>query len=229
MQQDTSALLRIIHLNKQVRSGDSQITILTDVNFSVIKGESVAILGASGSGKTTLLTLMAGLDLPSSGDIFFRHHHLNVLEEEERAQIRRQSIGFIFQSFQLLPSLTALENVMLPLEIQYLTHRQCKTTAIEWLNTVGLGQRLNHYPSQLSGGEQQRVAIARAFVNNPEIIFSDEMTGNLDTHTGQLIANILFNLNQQQHTTMILVTHDTSLAERCHRKLFLHEGILQPC
>ncbi|VVC77144.1 Lipoprotein-releasing system ATP-binding protein LolD [Aquicella siphonis] len=229
MRQETSAFLRVIHLNKQVPSGDSVIHILNDVNLNVITGESVAILGASGSGKTTLLTLLAGLDLPSSGEIYFQEQHLNLLDEDKRAQIRRESVGFIFQSFQLLPSLNAVENVMLPLEIQYVAHQECKSRAVEWLNRVGLGNRLYHYPAQLSGGEQQRVAIARAFVNHPQILFADEMTGNLDTHTGQLITDIVFELNREQGTTLLLVTHDTILADRCDRRLFLHEGVLQPC
>lgn len=229
MRQEPSAFLRAINLNKQVPSGDSLIHILNDVNFSVMAGESIAILGASGSGKTTLLTLLAGLDLPTSGDIFFQDWHLSRLSEDARAQIRRESVGFIFQSFQLLPSLTALENVMLPLEIQYMPHRQCETLALEWLNKVGLGTRTHHYPSQLSGGEQQRVAIARAFVNDPDILFADEMTGNLDTHTGELITDIVFELNQDQGTTLLLVTHDNALATRCDRRLLLQEGILQPC
>lgn len=196
--QETPFFLRINHLNKQVSSGDSHLTILSDINLSVIQGESIAILGASGSGKTTLLTLIAGLDLPTSGDIFFQEYQLNKLDEEKRAFIRKQYVGFIFQSFQLLNSLTALENVMLPLEIRYVKHQTCHEEAKKWLTKVGLGNRLNHYPSQLSGGEQQRVAIARAFINKPAIILADEMTGNLDTHTGELVSDILFSLNQEQ-------------------------------
>jgi putative ABC transport system ATP-binding protein len=226
MDNDSSTFLRVQHLNKKVLSGDSHITILQDVNLAVKVGESVAILGASGSGKTTLLTLLAGLDLPTSGDIYFQHHHLNRLDEEKRARIRGQSVGFIFQSFNLLPALTAVENVMLPLEIQYITHNTAKQEAIKWLNRVGLAERLNHYPSVLSGGEQQRVAIARAFVNKPNIIFADEMTGNLDTHTGEHIIEILFSLNEIEHTTLVLVTHDVNLASRCKRRLSLVEGVL---
>ncbi|MBX3710034.1 MAG: ABC transporter ATP-binding protein [Gammaproteobacteria bacterium] len=229
MQQEPSIFIQVEHLSKMVPSGDSKIIILQDINLTVASGESVAILGTSGSGKTTLLTLLAGLDLPTSGNIYFQQQHLNNLDEERRALIRKQSIGFIFQSFQLLPSLTTLENVMLPLEIRYIKHKQCKIEATEWLNKVGLGQRLNHYPSQLSGGEQQRVAIARAFVSKPKVILADEMTGNLDTKTGELVADILFSLNQNQHTTLLLVTHDVNLASRCHRRLLLREGVLQPC
>ena len=226
---DASVFLQVQHLKKQAPSGDGQITILNDINLTVKAGESVAILGASGSGKTTLLTLLAGLDLPTSGDIYFQGKHLNQLDEEQRAQIRSKSVGFIFQSFQLLASLTALENVMLPLEIQYIPHKQCQSAATDWLRRVGLADRMHHYPTQLSGGEQQRVAIARAFVSQPEIVFADEMTGNLDTQTGAMISDILFTINQQQKTTLILVTHETSLAARCERRLMLSAGVLQPC
>jgi putative ABC transport system ATP-binding protein len=226
---DSSMFLEVTHLNKQVPSGDSQITILKDVNLTIKKGESVAILGASGSGKTTLLTLLAGLDLPTTGDIYLQQQHLNSLNEEERAVIRGASVGFIFQSFQLLPTLTALENVMLPLEIQYVPYQRCKSEASAWLKKVGLGHRLHHYPSKLSGGEQQRVAIARAFINQPKIIFADEMTGNLDTETGRIISDILFSLNTQEGTTLVLVTHDEKLASRCQRRLQLREGVLQSC
>lgn len=216
-------------LSKQVASGDKTITILKDINLNINKGESIAILGASGSGKTTLLTLLAGLALPTNGQILFLKHSLEKLTEEERALIRGQYIGFIFQSFQLLNTLTALENVMLPLEIQYISHQEAKKRASNWLTQVGLQDRLYHLPIQLSGGEQQRVAIARAFVTEPAIIFADEMTGSLDTKTGALIANLLFDLNNQQQTTLVLVTHDPSLAKRCTRCLLLQEGILKPC
>jgi putative ABC transport system ATP-binding protein len=219
--------IQVKHLNKDVVSGNSQISILQDVNFTIGVGECVAIVGASGSGKTTLLTLLAGLDLPSSGDIYFKQHHLNALDEEQRALIRGQQVGFIFQSFQLLPTLTALENVMLPLEIQYIPQQRAKAAAVEWLQRVGLEHRLNHYPTTLSGGEQQRVAIARAFVTSPQIILADEMTGNLDTGTGDKIIELLFSLNSQQSTTLVLVTHDTTLAARCQRILTLHEGKIQ--
>lgn len=229
MQQTASDFLRLEHLSKEVPSGDSQISILKDVNLSVKIGESIAIVGTSGSGKTTLLTLMAGLDVPTKGQIHLKEYHLNQLDEERRAYIRGKYVGFIFQSFQLLPTLTALENVMLPLEIQYISHQQAVRDATEWLKRVGLGERLHHYPAHLSGGEQQRVAIARAFITRPEVIFADEMTGNLDTHTGDLISNILFSLNVEQKTTLVLVTHDTSLASRCGRCLLLSEGILQSC
>jgi putative ABC transport system ATP-binding protein len=229
MQDDTSSFLHTKHLGKRVQSGESEIIILRDINLTIKKGESVAILGASGSGKTTLLTLLAGLDLPSNGDIFFEHQQLNKLNEEQRAAIRAESIGFIFQSFHLLPTLTALENVMLPLEIQYVDYHQAVKQATETLKQVGLSERLNHYPAKLSGGEQQRVAIARAFVQPRKIIFADEMTGNLDTHTGQLVSDILFSLNEQHQTTLVLVTHDEQLAKRCSKRFLLQEGILQSC
>ena len=225
----SSAFLETTHLSKQIRSGDSEITILRDVNLSVKTAESVAILGASGSGKTTLLTLLAGLDLPTSGDIYLQQQHLTVMDDEERALVRAKNVGFIFQSFQLLPTLTALENVMLPLEIQYAKHDDAKNAATEWLEKVGLSHRLDHYPLKLSGGEQQRVAIARAFVTQPAIIFADEMTGNLDTHTGEMVSDLLFSLNQQHKTTLVLVTHDSQLAARCQRRMLLQEGVLQPC
>lgn len=229
MSQTSSTFLRTKHLSKQVQSGDSKIVILRDINLSVEHGQSIAIVGASGSGKTTLLSLLAGLDLPSSGDIYLAAQHVNILNEDERASLRSQYVGFIFQSFQLLPSLTALENVMLPLEIQYIPHKQAHTLASSWLHRVNLSARLHHYPAQLSGGEQQRVAIARAFVTNPKIIFADEITGNLDTRTGQLIADILFSLNKEQNITIILVTHDDRLAQNCDRCYLLQDGMLQPC
>jgi putative ABC transport system ATP-binding protein len=229
MQRDPAVFLKVTHLNKEVPNGDSKITLLKDVNLTINKGESIAILGKSGSGKTTLLTLLAGLDLPTNGDIYFQQQHLNHLSEEARAQLRGNTIGFVFQSFQLLPTLTALENVMLPLEIQYLPYQRCKTEAINWLEKVGLSERLHHYPAKLSGGEQQRVAIARAFITQPAIIFADEMTGNLDTETGRIIADILFKLNSENGTTLVLVTHDDTLATRCQRRLYLQEGVLQPC
>jgi putative ABC transport system ATP-binding protein len=229
MPQDPSVFLQVNHLNKQVVSGDTAISILKDVNFNINTGESVAILGASGSGKTTLLTLLAGLDLPTSGDIYFQQQHLNSLDEEKRAVLRGENVGFIFQAFQLLPTLTALENVMLPLEIQYVSRIKAKKAATQWLKKVGLAERLHHFPVTLSGGEQQRVAIARAFVTGPKIIFADEMTGNLDIHTGKLVIELLFSLNATQQTTLVLVTHDTNLAALCQRRLLLQEGVLQPC
>lgn len=212
-----------------MQSGDSKIHILRDVTLNIKAGESVAIVGASGSGKTTLLSILAGLDVPTSGEVYFEEHALHQLSEEARASLRSKYVGFIFQSFQLLPTLTALENVMLPLEIQYVPPKQARAEASEWLKRVGLGARLHHYPKRLSGGEQQRVAIARAFVNQRKIIFSDEMTGNLDTQTGRLVTDILFSLNQEFHTTLVLVTHDQHLSDRCEKRYILSEGILQSC
>lgn len=216
-------------MSKQVESGDSKIHILRDVNLNIKPGESVAIVGTSGSGKTTLLSILAGLDLPTSGEVYFQQQALHLLNEEARAKIRAISVGFIFQTFQLLPTLTALENVMLPLEIQYVPQRQARKEASDWLSRVGLGARLHHYPKRLSGGEQQRVAIARAFVNQRKIIFADEMTGNLDTQTGRMVTDILFSLNQEFHTTLVLVTHDEHLSARCERRFTLSEGMLQSC
>lgn len=227
--QDVPIFIQTKHVRKVVASGESQITILQDVNLTIHKGDSIAVLGASGSGKTTLLTLLAGLDLPTTGAIYFQGQQLNSLDEEQRALYRAQNVGFIFQSFQLLPTLTALENVMLPLEIQYIPYKEAENLARKWLKKVGLEQRLNHYPAKLSGGEQQRVAIARAFISQPSVIFADEMTGNLDTQTGELVSDILFSLNIQHQTTLVLVTHDANLATRCQRKFLLKEGILQVC
>jgi putative ABC transport system ATP-binding protein len=224
-----SSFLHTKHLSKQVQSGDSKIHILRDVTLDIKAGESVAIVGASGSGKTTLLSILAGLDLPTSGEVYFDQQPLHLLNEEMRASLRAKYVGFIFQSFQLLPTLTALENVMLPLEIQYVPNKQARAEATDWLKRVGLGARLHHYPKRLSGGEQQRVAIARAFVNQRKIIFSDEMTGNLDTQTGKLVTDILFSLNQEYHTTLVLVTHDERLSSRCEKRFTLSEGMLQSC
>lgn len=223
------AFLKVEHLSKSVPSGDGRIDILKDIDLFIKQGESLAILGKSGSGKTTLLTLLAGLDVPTSGAIYFQQQLLSALDEEDRAVLRGRNMSFIFQSFQLLDTLSALENVMLPLEIQYVDYQSAKAAATNWLIKVGLGDRLHHLPNKLSGGEQQRVAIARAFVTQPKIIFADEMTGNLDTHTGDMVADALFSLNEQQKTTLVLVTHDMSLAKRCQRQLLLSEGVLQSC
>ena len=217
------------HVSKQVKSGENTITILREINLAVKKGETLAILGTSGSGKTTLLTLLAGIDKPTAGNIFFNSAPLNHLNEDQLAAIRRNHVGFIFQSFHLLPTMTALENVSLPLDICGIPFHEARARATEWLVRVGLQERLNHYPLTLSGGEQQRVAIARAFINQPDIIFADEMTGNLDTNTGEKITEILFTLNKNFQTTLILVTHDQTLAKQCQRQLTLHEGVLTPC
>jgi len=209
--------------NPQATQADD-LHILDDVNFTIEAGESVAIVGASGSGKTTLLGMMAGLDSPSHGQLFLANKDLTKLDEEGRAELRKHQVSFIFQNFQLLPSLTAIENIMLPLEVK--GSSDANTLATQYLNHVGLAQRGHHYPNQLSGGEQQRVAIARAFAAQAPILFADEPTGNLDTQTGDHIVELLFELNQQHHTTLVLVTHDLNLAQRCQRRLTLNAGQL---
>ncbi len=212
-------------LGKQVAGPEGVLVILEDVNLQVAEGEAVAILGASGSGKTTLLGLLAGLDTPSSGRVTLNGHDLFALDEDGRAELRGRLTGFVFQAFQLLPSLTALENVMLPLELAG-RGREARTMAREVLARVDLSHRLHHYPKQLSGGEQQRVAIARAFAPRPKLLFADEPTGNLDQATGERIIALLFDLNREQGSTLILVTHDEALAQRCHRRLKLEAGRL---
>jgi len=202
----------------------STLDILTGVDVEIKTGETVAILGASGSGKSTLLGLLAGLDLPNHGDIKLANFLLNNLDEDGRAAVRANHVGFIFQSFQLLASLTALENVMLPLELNNDVNAQVKAENL--LQRVGLAERLNHYPRQLSGGEQQRVAIARAFVTEPDILFADEPTGNLDHQTGKTIIELLLQLNREKNTTVVLVTHDDHLSQQCQRRLYLEHGKL---
>ncbi|WOH38503.1 ATP-binding cassette domain-containing protein [Thalassotalea fonticola] len=201
---------------------EKSLTILKAINLQVKSGESIAIIGASGSGKTTLLSLLAGLDLPSSGEIYLNNLALHSFDEERRSKVRADHVGFIFQSFLLINSLTALENVMLPAELA--NDSDAKEKAIAMLEKVGLADRIEHYPGQLSGGEQQRVAIARAFISNPAILFADEPTGNLDSKTGERITELLFELNQQQGTTLVLVTHDSTLALRCQRQLLMQAG-----
>ncbi len=220
----TAIVLEAAQLGKQVPLPDRQLVILDGVSFAIAAGEAVAIVGASGSGKSTLLGLLAGLDLPSSGGVTLAGESLNALDEDGRARLRGQKVGFVFQSFQLLPSLNALENVMLPLELADAGDADVRATEI--LRKVGLGERLGHYPRQLSGGEQQRVALARAFVTRPAVLFADEPTGNLDTETGAQIIAILFDLNRQLGTTLVLVTHDEKLAARCDRTLRLRAGKL---
>ncbi len=212
------------HLSKVVNSSEAELTILDNVSLSIERGSSVAILGASGSGKSTLLSLLAGLDLPSSGEVELAGKALNQLDEDERAALRGDQVGFVFQSFQLLDSLTALENVMLPLELA--GRRDARKRASDLLERVGLAARTSHYPQQLSGGEQQRVAIARAFASEPVILFADEPTGNLDAATGERITDLLFDLNLQQQTTLVLVTHDARLAARCSNTLQMQAGKL---
>jgi len=207
-----------------VPSGTGRLTILDDVSFDVQEGEAVAILGASGSGKTTLLGLMAGLDTPSAGEVVLDGVDLFALDEDGRAALRGRMVGFVFQAFQLLPALTALENVMLPLELAGSAGARDAATAL--LKRVGLGERLDHRPKQLSGGEQQRVAIARAFAGNPRVLLADEPTGNLDAVTGQEIIDLMFALNRENRTTLLLVTHDEALATRCRRRLRIAAGRL---
>jgi putative ABC transport system ATP-binding protein len=218
------SLLRADALTKIVTSGDEPLTILDGVSFDVEPGATVAIVGASGSGKTTLLGLLAGLDRPTGGDVFVDGISLLGLDEDARAAMRQKLLGFVFQSFQLLPALTALENVMLPLELAGAP--DAAAVAREWLGKVGLGRRTTHYPKQLSGGEQQRVAIARAFAGGPKLLMADEPTGNLDAATGIEVADLMFRLNRERGTTLVLVTHDTTLATRCGRRLSLASGRL---
>ena len=224
MSDGTQPIVQAAGLTKQVDTGRSQLTILADISLDIAAGEAVAIVGASGSGKTTLLGLLAGLDLPSAGRVHIDGVDLAGLDEDGRATLRRRLVGFVFQSFQLLPALTALENVMLPLELA--GARDAREAAVALLARVGLAERLDHYPRQLSGGEQQRVAIARAFAGTPRLLFADEPTGNLDSATGDEIVNLMFDLNREHHTTLLLVTHDEKLAARCRRRLRLDAGRL---
>ncbi len=211
-------------LCKQVSSPEGTLTIVQDVSLQVRAGESVAIVGASGAGKSTLLALLAGLDLPTRGRVLLDGEDLSALDEDGRARLRAERVGFVFQSFHLIPALTALENVMLPLELA--GRSDARQAATEALDHVGLRARIGHYPRQLSGGEQQRVAIARAFVMRPAVLFADEPTGNLDTTTGAKIADLLFALNADSGTTLVLVTHDRTLAARCGRSLIMEAGLL---
>ena len=218
------ATLQVRDLGKRVPLPSGELTILDGIDFDIQRGDTVAVVGASGSGKSTLLALMAGLDTPSRGSVFIDAEPMSTLDEDGRARVRGEKVGFVFQSFQLLPSLTALENVMLPLELRGDADADAPARTI--LQTVGLGERLAHYPRQLSGGEQQRVALARAFVTQPSLLFADEPTGNLDTVTGQAIIELLFALNADAGTTLVLVTHDEHLASRCSRVLRLDGGRL---
>ncbi|MDH7452270.1 ABC transporter ATP-binding protein [Luteimonas composti] len=220
----TAPALRVQALGKRVSLPSGPLTILDGVGFDVARGEVVAIVGASGSGKSTLLSLLAGLDTPSDGSVELDGEPISRLDEDGRARVRGDRVGFVFQNFQLLPSLTALENVMLPLELR--GDADADGPARAMLGKVGLGERLGHYPKQLSGGEQQRVALARAFVTRPSLLFADEPTGNLDTNTGQAIIETLFAMNADAGTTLVLVTHDDHLAARCHRILRLDGGRL---
>lgn len=218
------AVLAAQQISKKVSSPEGSLTILSDVSFSVAPGESVAVVGPSGAGKSTLLALLAGLDLPTTGHVALNGINLGELDEDGRAQVRAESVGFVFQSFHLVPSLNALENVMLPLELAGV--RDARSASRGIIEQVGLADRWSHYPAQLSGGEKQRVAIARAFATEPAVLFADEPTGNLDTRTGSTIMDLMFELNRNSSTTLILVTHDSSLAARCDRILSLDAGKL---
>ena len=213
-------------VGKLVSAADGDLVILHDLSFQIERGERVAIVGGSGSGKSTLLSLLAGLDLPSTGQIELMGRNLNQLDEDGRARLRGQFVGFVFQSFQLLPHLTALENVMLPLEMAGVDQAEARRAAHQWLEKVGLELRANHFPKTLSGGEQQRVALARAFVNKPAILFADEPTGSLDEVSGNKVIELLFELNRENSSTLVLVTHDPALAARCKRQLSLQGGRL---
>lgn len=218
----SNAILAVQRVCKSVRDATGTLDILRDVNFTLQRGQTVAIVGASGSGKSTLLTLLAGLDTPSSGTVHLDGTDLFALNEDQRAALRAQKVGFVFQSFQLLGNLTALENVMLPLELA--GRRDARQAAMQMLERVGLGARLRHYPKLLSGGEQQRVALARAFVVHPAVLLADEPTGSLDFATGERIMELMFDLNREQGTTLVLVTHDRAIADRCERRIHIEAG-----
>jgi putative ABC transport system ATP-binding protein len=219
---DRQTIIQTCGLTREVDTGETLLTILQDINLQVKAGESIAVVGASGSGKSTLLGLLAGLDVPTRGTVYLDGEDIFKLDEDERAELRGRLLGFMFQSFQLLPSLTALENVMLPLELAGVDN--AREAASAWLSRVGLEKRTKHYPKQLSGGEQQRVAIARAFVTQPKLLFADEPTGNLDAATGAQIIELMFELNREQGTTLVLVTHDEHLSTRCSRIMKLVAG-----
>ena len=221
---DDGAVLAAHNISKKVSSPEGSLTILSDVSFSIAPGESVAVVGPAGAGKSTLLALLAGLDLPTEGYVVLNGANLGQLDEDGRARVRAESVGFVFQSFHLVPSLNALENVMLPLELAGGSDARDASRAI--IDRVGLGERWSHYPAQLSGGEKQRVAIARAFATEPAVLFADEPTGNLDTRTGETIMELMFELNRKSSSTLVLVTHDNSLAARCDRVLSLDAGKL---
>ena len=218
-------MIKTSQLIKRVSTAESELEILRGIDLEIKRGETAAIVGASGSGKSTLLGLLAGLDAPSSGAITLDDINIVTLDEDERATLRSEKVGFVFQNFQLLPALTALENVMLPLELAGIPDAREKSE--DFLSRVGLGERFHHYPLTLSGGEQQRVAIARAFASQPLILFADEPTGNLDTTTGATVVELLFGLNKEEGTTLVLVTHDNGLADRCQRKFAMTAGHLE--
>ncbi len=220
-------LLDLKNVVKQVKTGSETLTILQGLDLQIKHAESLAIVGASGSGKSTLLGIMAGLDQATTGEVWLNGQPLHELDEDQRAAVRSQGVGFVFQNFQLLPAMTALENVRLPIEMtNQHSLKECQVLAQQWLEKVGLGHRIHHYPTQLSGGEQQRVAIARAFACQPKVLFADEPTGNLDRNTGKQIIELLFELNQQNATSLILVTHDEHLAQRCQRSIHIQDGTI---
>ncbi|MBK8163416.1 MAG: ABC transporter ATP-binding protein [Gammaproteobacteria bacterium] len=223
--QSQCPVVEVRGVGKRVVSPEGELELLRDVQFSILAGEAVAVLGASGSGKTTLLGILAGLDTPSAGTVLIEGADLFALDEDGRARVRREAIGFVFQSFHLLPTLTAVENVMLPLELA--GRSDARAQAEQLLARVGLERRIRHYPRQLSGGEQQRVAIARAFATGPRLLFADEPTGNLDLATGRRVIDLLFEINREQGTTLVLVTHDEAVAARCTRRLLLDGGRLR--
>ena len=218
-------MIQVNNLSQRVSVGKEQLTILDQIQLQVKSGESLAIVGASGSGKSTLLGMLAGLDLPSEREIFIAGQALHLMDEEQRAKLRSEKIGFVFQSFLLIPELTALENVMLPAELRGI--KQARELATTLLKEVGLGERLQHKPAKLSGGEQQRVALARAFICQPALLLADEPTGNLDQHTGQKIADLLFRMNQESGSSLVIVTHDVALATRCQRQVHMQAGQLE--
>ncbi len=223
----TGSILEVQHLSKHVGQGENKITILQGVELVVESAQTIALVGESGSGKSTLLGIIAGLDDGSDGEVRLLGHNLSQMNEEQRAQLRAENIGFVFQSFMLIPTLNALENVQLPALLRGESEQSSRKQAVELLEQLGLGKRLKHMPAQLSGGEQQRVALARAFSSQPKILFADEPTGNLDRQTGDRIADLLFSLNRDYATTLILVTHDSQLAARCQRCLRLVDGKLR--
>ncbi len=217
-------ILEVNQLRKTFTSGSKELTVLKHITFNIESGTSCAIVGPSGSGKTTLLGLCAGLDQPTEGSVILKGQNISAMDESDLSEVRNRQIGFVFQSFQLISTLTALENVMVPIELRGTPYREVEQKAINLLTEVGLADRLDHYPNQLSGGEQQRVGLARAFIHNPDILFADEPTGNLDGETGAQIEQLLFDLNEKQGTTLVIVTHDKTLAQKCDRTIELKNG-----
>ncbi|MEX0647603.1 MAG: ABC transporter ATP-binding protein [Balneolaceae bacterium] len=224
---NNSSILSVENLTKSFPSGGRLLTVLDNVSFSIKKGNSCAVVGPSGSGKTTLLGLCAGLDKPTSGKVTLNNQDISALPEADLSKVRNEQIGFVFQSFQLISTLTAIENVMVPIELRGIPYKKVEARAKELLKQVGLGERTHHYPTQLSGGEQQRVGLARAFIHEPDVLFADEPTGNLDGETGNQIEELLFNLNRARGTTLIIVTHDRELAEKCDRIIELKNGSVE--